>query len=141
MAARFALLALALLFSLPWLAKSQSVLTGSATGGVRILNTDMAVLEAGETRKDLPCTVTPVRPTLGFDLRFHAGYDITIPLRELAGSENLLTILFRVTSETRKDDPVYFVHRIRVPEIAEDAKGDAYLSGMFDLGEGKYRVE
>jgi len=141
MAVRFALSALALLFSLPWLAKSQSILTGSATGGVRILNTDMAVLEAGETRKDLPCTVTPVRPTLGFDLRFHAGYDITIPLRELAGSENLLTILFRVTSVTRKDDPVYFVHRIRVPEIAEDAKGDAYLSGTFDLGEGKYRVE
>ena len=38
-----------------------------------IFNTDLAVLEGGEQRKDLPCTVTPSKPTLGFDLKFHAG--------------------------------------------------------------------
>ena len=49
-----------------------------ASGGPPTLpGTDMAVLEAREARKDLPCTATPVKPVLGFDLRFHAGYEIS----------------------------------------------------------------
>ncbi len=110
-------------------------------GPIRIFNTDMAVMEMQEVRKDLPCTVTPARANLGFDLKFHAGYEVTIPLRELAGSENLLTILFRVISETRKDEPYYFMQRVRVPSIEEEAKGEAYLQGSFDIGEGKYHID
>ena len=60
---------------------------GSGPGSsVRIFNTDAAVLESQDVRKDLPCTVTPVKATVGFDLKFHAGYDVYVPLRELAGS-------------------------------------------------------
>lgn len=112
----------------------------SGSAGPRLFNTDMAVLEAGDPRKDLPCTVVPVKPMLGFDLRFHAGYDVSIPLKDLAGTDNLLTILFRVTPENRKDEPVYFTQKVRVPAIAENATGDAYLQGMFDIGEGNYHV-
>jgi len=108
---------------------------------VNIFNTDMAVLEAGEPRKDLACTVNPTKPVLGFDLRFHAGYEVTIPLRELIGSENILNILFRVTPQNHQDQPVYFAQHIRVPGIEEDAKGDAYLQGAFDVGEGEYHVD
>ena len=108
---------------------------------VHIQNTDLAVLEARDPRKDLPCVVANDKAFLGFDLRFHAGYDITVPLRELAGNENLLTVLFRVTSETERDNPRYFVQRIQVPHIDEDAKGEAALQGAFDLGEGKYHVD
>jgi hypothetical protein len=107
----------------------------------RLVNTDMAVLEAGEVRKDLPCTVVPMKPVLGFDLKFHAGYDVSVPLRELAGSDNLLTILFRVTTDTNKDSPAYFTHKIHVPALEEDARGDAYLQGFFDVGEGSYHVD
>ncbi len=115
---------------------------GSGPGNlVRTFSTDQAVLDAGETRKDLPCTVTPVKPVLGFDLRFHAGYEITVPLRELAGSEDLLTIIFRVTPDADKDNPTYFSQHYSVPKIEEDAKGDAYLSGNFDSGEGKYHID
>jgi hypothetical protein len=110
-------------------------------GTVRIHNTDMAVFAAREARKDLPCIVSPNKPMLGFDLRFHASYEVAIPLRELAGKENLLTILFRVSSESRPGEPVYFMQRVRVPEIEEQAKGDAYLQGGFDIGEGNYQVE
>ena len=121
---------------------AQSLMTGSGTGGqVRILNTDAAVLELGEKRNDLPCTVSPVKPTLGFDLKFHAGYEVTVPLRELAGAEDLLTIIFRVTYEGRKDAPLMFSQRIRVPAVEENAKGDAYLQGNFDLGEGVYHID
>lgn len=108
---------------------------------VRIFNSDMAVLEAGEPRQDLPCSVINNKPVLGFDLRYHAGYEVSVPLKELAGSENLLTILFRVSTEDHRDEPLYFTQRIRVPLIEEDAKGDAYLRGTFDVGEGKYHVD
>lgn len=121
---------------------AQTPIVGSGPGGVvRIFNTDLAVLEVQEPRKDLPCTVTPVKPVLGFDLRFHAGYEVGVPLRELAGSENLLTMIFRVTPDGHKDEPFFFVQRVRVPPIPEDAKGDAYLQGSFDLGEGQYHVD
>src|SRR5690242_17838197 len=74
--------------------QAQVVMQGSGPSSlVRIFNTDSAVLEAQEVRKDLPCTVTPIKPTLGFDLRFHAGYEVSIPLRDLAGSEDMLTMI------------------------------------------------
>jgi hypothetical protein len=110
-------------------------------GPVRIHNTDLAVLEAGVSRDDLPCTVTGDKPFLGFDLRFHGGYDVSVPLRELAGSENLLTVVFRVVAKSNPDQVRYFTQRIRVPPIEEEAKGDAFLQGGFDVGEGNYKVE
>jgi hypothetical protein len=113
----------------------------SSDGPLRIYNSDMAVLEAQDVRKDVPCSVSPSKPVLGFDLRFHTGYEITIPLAELAGGENQLTVLFRVTPQNRKDDPYYFVQHFRVPRLDEDAKGDATLNGAFDLGEGNYHVD
>src|SRR5580658_2397230 len=106
-----------------------------------IFNTDLAVLEAGEQRKDLPCTVTPSKPTLGFDLKFHAGYQVSVPLKELAGNENSLSIVFRVTPDGHPDEPAYFTQHLRVPPLEEDAKGDAYLQGAFDIGEGSYHID
>lgn len=108
---------------------------------IQINGSDLAVLETQDVRKDLSCSVDPVKPSLGFDLRFHAGYDISLPLRDVAGNENLLSILVRVTPDARKDDPSYFVQRIRVPKLPDDAKGEADLGGLFDLGEGKYHVD
>ena len=121
---------------------AQTLIQGSGPGAsVRIFNTDAAVLESQDVRKDLPCTVTPGKSALGFDLKFHAGYEVSIPLRDLSGAENSLTMLFRVTPENRKDDPVYFTQRYTVPAIEDGAKGDAYLQGTFDVGEGKYHVD
>lgn len=121
---------------------AQIQMQGSGPGGaVRIIATDSAVLEAKDPRKDLPCTVTPIKPYLGFDMRFHAGYEVSIPLRELAGAEDLLTIVFRVVPASKSDEPVYLSQRISVPAIEPEAKGDAYLQGTFDLGEGTYQVD
>ncbi len=111
----------------------------------RLVGTDEAVLEAGDPRTDLPCAVVHPKPILGFDLRFHARYEVTVPMRELAGGENLLSILFRVTpldgAGKGSDSATYFVQKLRVPSIEEEAKGDAYLEGSFDVGEGKFKVE
>ena len=61
-------------------------LMGGVGTRIQLNNSDMAVLEAQEVRKDLPCTVEPVKPALGFDLRFHGVYDITFPMQDVAGS-------------------------------------------------------
>jgi hypothetical protein len=110
-------------------------------GMFRLFTSDAAILESSESRKDLQCSVTPSKPVLGFDLRFHSGYDVSIPLRELAGDGNQLTMIFRVTPGGRPDEPVYLSQRMAVPSIEEDAKGDAYLQGTFEVGEGKYHVD
>ena len=119
---------------------AQAPLAGVGTR-IQLNNTDLAVLETQDVRKDLPCTVEPVKPSLGFDLRFHGGYDINVPLQDVAGSENLLSILVRVTSAAHTYDPAYFVQHISVPKLPDDSKGAAVLSGLFDLGEGKYHVD
>jgi len=116
-------------------------LIAPAEGAVRIFNTDMAVLETQDVRKDINCSVTPVKPVLGFDMRYHAGFDVDVALKDLAGSDNQLTILFRVTPEAHKDEPRYFFQRIHVPKIDDDSSGNATLSGTIELGQGNYHVD
>jgi hypothetical protein len=113
----------------------------SAGGTVQLMGSDAAILDIGENRKDLPCTVTQVNPLLGFDLRFHSGYDILMPLKELVGDGDELTIIFRVIPDTAKDSPSFFISKYTVPTIEADAKGDALLQGGFDVGEGDYHVD
>ncbi|MGO9257332.1 MAG: acetyltransferase [Bryobacteraceae bacterium] len=121
---------------------AQSLMPVSGPGGmVRLFSSDAAILESQETRKDIPCTVTPNKPILGFDLRFHSGYEVSVPLKDLAGTENLLTMVFRVTPQDHPDDPVYLSQHVGVPGITDDEKGPAYLQGGFDVGEGKYHVD
>src|SRR5579884_145627 len=108
---------------------------------VHPLPSDVVVLESDEPRKDISCTVTPRKPELGFDLRFHAGYDVSIPLQELAGDGGSLSIIFRVAPDEDRNHAAYFVQHFRVPPIDDDAKGDATLEGTVDVGEGKYHVD
>ena len=122
-------------------AAAQNLMQGvSSHGAIQLLASDAAIIEIEEVKKDLPCTATQVKPVLGFDLRFHTGYDIVLPLREISGAGDQLTILLKVTPDDAKDSPVYFSQHYSVPEIEEDAKGDAFLQGGFDLGEGAYHV-
>src|ERR1022692_3790032 len=130
-----------------WMAAStclsaQVLMPPSGPGGaVSLFTSDAAILEAREIRKDVPCSVAPVKPILGFDLRFHAGFDVTVPLKDFAGSDNQLTMVFRVAPDQKPDDAVYFSQRWNVPMIDSDAGGTALLSGSFDVGEGKYHID
>ena len=121
---------------------SQVMLRPDDTGRlVHPLPSDVVILESDEPRKDIPCTVTPRKSELGFDLRFHSGYDVTLPLRELSGQGGMLSIIFRVAPEDDRDRATYFVQHFRVPPIEEDAKGEALLDGSVDVGEGTYHVD
>jgi hypothetical protein len=121
---------------------AQNVIPASGpNGAVRTFSGDDAILESQDVRKDLNCTVEPIKPELGFDLRFHTGYEVTLPLKEVSGTENALTMIYRVTYAKDKNRPVYFSQHFTVPKIEDDAKGDAYLEGTFDVGEGEYHVD
>ena len=127
---------------LPSLAPAQMLLRPSQPGeALNLLPSDMAVLEAGEIRRDIPCTVTDHKAELGFDLRFHGGFDVTVPLRELSGNGETLTVVFRVYPRESPLRASYFVQHFNVPPIEDDAKGDATLQGGVDLGEGSYHVD
>jgi hypothetical protein len=132
--------ALMLLCCLP--ATSQFIMKPPNPGDrITPMPSDVAIFESPEMRSEIPCTVTEHKPELGFDLRFHSGYVATVPLNELAGPGEFLTIVFRVFSEGDKAHSSYFVQHFQVPSIQEDAKGDAVLQGMFDIGEGNYHVD
>jgi hypothetical protein len=124
------------------LAFSQMLLKPSQPGEpVHLLPSDLAILEAGDIRKDIPCTVTERKAELGFDLRFHGGYDVTIPLNELTGNGEVLTVVFRVYPRGTPARAAYFAQHFTVPPIEDGAKGDALLQGTMDLGEGAYHVD
>ncbi|MFL6446965.1 MAG: acetyltransferase [Bryobacteraceae bacterium] len=108
---------------------------------ITLLPGDAAVFESPEFRNSLPCTVTARKAELGFDLRFHSGYEITIPFRELSGDGSTLTVVFRVYSQGNKEHAAYFVQHFRIPTVEDEAKGDASLQGTIDVGPGKYRVD
>jgi hypothetical protein len=129
-------------FVAPGLCPAQTPLQ-SAVGGaeIRIVTTDMAVLSAGDVRDDLPCSVTPLDPRLGFDLQYQAGYVTNIPLESLAGEGDSLRVLFRIQPLGVDDQPRYFVDRFSVPHVEEGAKGETALSGQYTLGPGRYRVD
>ena len=118
---------------------AQQLLPGS-DGKVHPLFSDIAVLEEEESRKDLPCNVTQIKPELGFDFKFHAGYNVTVPLKELSDEAGSLTMVFRVVPSGHTDRPVYLSQHVPVPQIEADARGDAELHGTFAIGEGKYHV-
>ena len=109
-------------------------------GLVRLMPSDGAILESTENRKDLPCTVTPDKPALGFDLKFHVIYEVSVPIKELVGAENQLTMVFRVTPENHSQGS-YFSQHFQVPAIDRDEGGPAYLNGSFNVGEGKYHID
>lgn len=139
--ARLSLIIVVVASSVPDRAVAQNMMSaGSGSSGSHLLSNDAAVLEIEDIKKDLPCSVTSVKPVMGFDLKFHSGYDITLPLRELAGEGGNLTIVLKVTPESAKDSPVYFSQRYNVPDIDDEARGDAFLQGSFDIGEGNYHV-
>lgn len=122
-------------------ARAQDFLSSPETKSPPILITgDLAVLESGEPRKDLNCKVAPDKAILGWDLKFHASYEVELPLREIEGSGNTLSIVFRVVAKGSERGPVYFSQKILVPAVAATA-GDVSLYGTFNVGEGSYHVD
>jgi hypothetical protein len=103
--------------------------------------TDVAVLESAESRDDLPCKVTPEKPALRFDLRFHADYSVSFQLKNLAPGRHRLLVWLRITPAADPTNEVIMIDRLNVPAVPEDAKGWGSFPGGFALGPGRYRVD
>ena len=67
-------------------------------------------------------------------------YEVSVPIKELVGSDNQLTMVFRVTAENQREG-TYFSQHFQVPSIDREEGGPAYLDGAFNVGEGKYHVD
>jgi len=124
------------------LSYGQTLLPELKSGGaMRLRQTDLAVLERQESRSDLQCTVSRIKPELDWDFTFRTGYQVNVQMADLVGNGNQLTVLFRVVPQDHPADPAYMVQGIRVPAIQEGSKGESTFYGRDKLGEGKYHVD
>ena len=119
----------------------QVLMGGLAPGGERwLFPSDAAVLDLHESRTSLRCAVKPVRAELDYTLGFQTGYQVRIRLHDFAGHGDVLTVVFRVTSDRGLTPPVYFQQKWEVPPVPEDADGETTLDGTLTVGEGDYHL-
>lgn len=103
---------------------------------------DRAILDDSQTRKDLPCSLDVVPPSLGFDLKLHTGYELSVPFHDVAGSSPAgVTVWFRVTPEKTPNASVFFQQHYDLPALENKAEGDLQVTGYVDMGEGRYHVD
>jgi hypothetical protein len=101
----------------------------------------MAALAAREPRTELSCPVTSDKPVLGFDLRFHSAYHVGLPVKALADAGGWLQVAMRVTPMAETENSAYLAHRFPISGVPLDSKGEVILTGGFDHGPGRYRVD
>src|ERR1700743_1136254 len=106
------------------LAHGQSLADGLSAGGARLFPSDPAALESEVSRADLPCAVAPVKPELGLDFVFHAGFQVTIPIKGLSFNQrrNKMTVLFRVVSQNSRD-AVYMSQKVGITPRDGNSRG------------------
>lgn len=129
------------LFALPltFLPAQAQEMMNPSNGAVRLLNADLAVLETREVRTDLPCTVTPIKPELGFDLKLHAGYRATLPFEEVPAGTDMVVIV-RV-HRNNDDEPVHMRQKLVSSPRGGQSTGIGAFEGFFAVGEGDYQVD
>ena len=101
---------------------------------------DLAALESQSANSGLTCQVRPDKPYLGFDLRFHIHYQVTVPVKMLAEARGGLYEVLRVRSAIQ-GDPEYLVQNIGVPSFPPRVTGMGSVTGGFDVGPGRYHVD
>ena len=85
------------------------------------------------------CEVSPIKPSLNFSFRFQAGYMVTVPLNQYAGSGHKWNTLTRITPEGAERKQVYLWSHFALPEVPKTS-ADARVGGGYLLGEGAYNV-
>ena len=124
----------------PSAGESQNLFESKLAQSIAFMDARPAMLDREGDSKSLSCFVTPFKAELGFDLRFHFFYEITIPLKELAGAGDELTILLRVVPVNNGGEQTDFVRQLAVPAIARGASGSVHLNGSVETGTGAYHV-
>jgi hypothetical protein len=91
----------------------------------------------GAQRPTLECDVRPIRPALGFSMRFEAGYTLTLPLSQYSGPGHSLKSVVRIAPKGENSAPVFLADSYRLAAIPP-TKLNAEFGGGFFVGEGHY---
>src|SRR5437879_4408326 len=82
------------------------------------LRSAIAQLETAQPGEQaLRCDVSPIRPSLNFSFRYHAGYTVSVPMNQYLGSGHGWSMLTRITPEGGDRKPVYLLSRIPLPKV------------------------
>jgi len=111
-----------------------------SAGTILLLPSDQSILDSQEPRSDLSCRLKPINPELGFDLAFHAGFEVSLPFSEIVENGTRLTNIFRVIPENHPEEARYFRQKWLVPFL-KTSSGSAMLRGEFLVAEGDYQVD
>ena len=102
---------------------------------------DHAILSGDTNRSDLGCRVEPLKPQLGFDLKYTAGFVVRVPAEAVAPTGDALRAIFRIKALESESDPVYFQQSFSVPADSADPGSRAVFPARYVLGPGKYKVD
>ena len=102
---------------------------------------DHAILSGDTNRSDLGCRVEPLKPRLGFDLKYTAGFIVRVPAEAVAPTGDALRAIFRVKALESNEDPVYFQQLFPIPAESADPGSRAVFPARYVLGPGNYKVD
>jgi hypothetical protein len=92
-----------------------------------------------QSRSDLPCSVTPIKPALTFDLSFHSGYEVSMPMKRFDPATKL-TVVYRVTARDQNNHLTYFLRAVNSSSIDWSGTTGTF-NDMFAMGEGRYHID
>ncbi len=120
---------------------AQQLFDSSPGSDLHFHPSDHAILSGDTNRSDLGCRVEPLKPRLGFDLKYTAGFVVRVPAEAVAPSGDALRAIFRVRALESERDPVYFQQVFWVPADSADPGSRAVFPARYVLGPGNYKVD
>lgn len=102
-------------------------------------NDEIAVLNESSSRKEFRCDPKHWKPSLGFDLRYHAGWQAELHARDLPRQAARFRVVLRVTPLGA--EAVHITDSLGSPPREKAHGGRVSLWGNFVLGPGKYKVD
>ena len=120
---------------------AQQLFDSSPGSDLHFHPSDHAILSGDTNRSDLGCRVEPLKPRLGFDLKYTAGFVVRVPAEAVAPSGDALRAVFRVKALAGESDPVYFQQVFSVPPESADPGSRAVFPARYVLGPGNYKVD
>lgn len=89
----------------------------------------------------LDCKARYFDPELDFEFRFYHGYEIEIPVRQLAGPARPIVFRLRVYPlDIEGAEPTVFERRANLGEIRNSTRGRLELESAFVTGPGRYQA-
>lgn len=134
---RLYLLALVALVAAPL--GSQQLFDTAPGRALHFHSSDTAILSGSSNRRDIDCRVEPLRPRLGFDLKYTAGYAVHVPADAVEQDGDHLRVLFRISPSG--GESVHFRQEFPISARSATGGGTASFPARYVLGPGRYKVD